>query len=306
MPIFSPVAKIQATQGYGAEVILRGESFDDALAYAQETAKHTGATFIHPFNDENIIAGQGTIGLEIIERLPSVDVVTVPVGGGGLISGIAIALKQLKPEIEVYGVEAQSAAAMKASLLAGKISEAKNIDTICDGIAVKKPGNLTFNIANDLLDGVVTVNEFMVTRALYSLLERAKIVVEPAGCVGLAAYLNGLVDVCDKNAVAVLSGGNVDMGVMSRIVEKELFRLGQSVRVRGVISDRVGSLNKVLGIVAESRINVLKVEQDRLDPDIAPNKVELELVLEVQNDSAVNLLLDQMRKAGLEFKVFED
>ena len=306
MPIFSPVSKIQATRGYGAEVILHGSTFDDALAYAQETAAKTGATFIHPFNDENVIAGQGTIGLEIINSLPSVEVVAVPVGGGGLVSGIAIAMKEVKPSIEIYGVEAQSAAAMKASLIAGEISELTDVDTICDGIAVKKPGNLTFNIAKDLLDGVVTVDEFQVTRTLYYLLERSKIVVEPAGCVGLTAYLQQYINIDSKTAVAVISGGNIDMSFMSRLVEKERFRLGQSVRVRGVISDRVGSLNKVLGIVAESRINVLSVDQDRLDPDIVPNKLELELVLEVQDKNSVTKLLDKLEDIGLKFNVFED
>jgi threonine dehydratase len=306
MPVFSPVAKIQATQAYGADVVLHGSSLDDAIAHARETAMKTGATFLHPFDDENIIAGQGTIGLEILDDLPSLDVVTVPVGGGGLISGIAIAIKEKKPEVKIFGVEAESAAAMKASLEAGRIMKVTDIDTICDGIAVKKPGDLTFSIGIDLLDGIVTVEEFQVTRTLFYLLERAKIVVEPAGCVGLAAYQHGAIDVKGKTAVAVVSGGNIDMSFMSRVVEKELFRLGYLVRVRGVISDRIGSLNEALHIVAESGINVIEVEQDRLDPDIAPNKMELELILEVPNESKVSHMLQQFKKAGLTFKVYED
>jgi threonine dehydratase len=240
MPVFSPVAKIQATQEYGANVVLNGTSLDDSLTYAREISKKTGATFLHPFDDEKVIAGQGTIGLEIINDLPSVEVIAVPVGGGGLISGIAIAIKEQKPDVKIYGVEAQSAAAMKASFEAGKITKVTDTDTICDGIAVKEPGNLTFDIAKNLLDGVVTVEEFHVTRTLFYLLERAKIVVEPAGCVGLAAYQHGVLDVTGKTAVAVISGGNIDMSFMSRVVEKELFRLGYMVRVRGVISDRIG------------------------------------------------------------------
>ena len=306
MPIFSPGAKIQATKQYGAEVILHGSSFDDALTYSQEYAKKTGATFIHPFNDENIIAGQGTIGLEIIENLPSLDIISVPVGGGGLVSGIAIAIKETKPDVEIYGVEAQSAAAMKTSIQAGKITEARDIDTICDGIAVKKPGKLTLNIAKDLLDDVVTVTEPQVTRTLFYLLERAKTVAEPAGCVGLAAYLSGAIDVDEKKAAAVISGGNIDMSFMSRLVEKELFSLGHSVRIRGTILDRVGSLNKVLAIVADSRLTILEVEQDRLDPDIAPNKMELNLVLELPDKSALNNLLQQLMKNGFKFEVYED
>lgn len=306
MPIFSPVAKIQATQGYGASVVLHGASFDDALAHAKETAEMTGATFLHPFNNEDVIAGQGTIGLEIMDELPSVEVVAVPVGGGGLVSGIAIAIKEQKPEVKIYGVEAKSAAAMKASLEAGKITKVDGLDTICDGIAVKKPGRLTFGIAKNLLEGVVTVEELQVTRTLFHLLERAKIVVEPAGCVGLAAFQHGAIDVKGKTAVAVLSGGNIDMSFMSRVVEKELFRLGRSVRVRGVISDRIGSMNKALSIVAESGVSILEIEQDRFDPDIAPNKMELKLVLEVPDESAVSRMLKLFEKSSLKFEVYED
>jgi len=181
MPIFSPVAKIQATQSYGANVVLHGNVFDDALAHARETAEKTGATFLHPFNDEDVIAGQGTIGLEILDECPEVDVIAVPVGGGGLISGISIAMKEQNPDVQVYGVEAESAASMQASFEAGKIVNVEGMDTACDGIAVKRPGKLTYPIAKDLLTGVVTVEELEVTRTLFLLLERAKIVVEPAG-----------------------------------------------------------------------------------------------------------------------------
>ncbi|MBD3405183.1 MAG: threonine ammonia-lyase [Candidatus Lokiarchaeota archaeon] len=306
MPIFSPVAKIQATESYGAEVVLYGTAFDDALAHAIEISEKTKATFLHPFNDEDVIAGQGTIGLEILEELPDVDVIAVPVGGGGLASGIAIAAKHQRPEIEVYGVEAKSADAMKESLTANKLVGVEGLDTICDGIAVKKPGPITFEIAKDLLEGVVTVDEFEVTRTLFHLLERAKIVVEPAGCVGLAAMQHGIIDVKGKKAVAILSGGNIDMSMMSRLIEKELFRLGRSVRVKGVILDRIGSMNKVLEIVAESGVSVVQIQQDRSDPDIAPNKAELELVLEVPDQSAVDRMLKLLKDKGMEFEIHED
>jgi len=306
MPVFSPVAKIQATEGYGANVVLHGVAFDDALAHARELAETTGATFLHPFNDENVIAGQGTIGLEILDECPDVDVIAVPLGGGGLVSGISIAVKEQRPEAEVYGVEAASAASMKASIEAGKIVNVQNLDTICDGIAVKRPGRLTFRIAKDLLTGVVTVEELEVTRTLFMLLERAKIVVEPAGCVGLAAYQHGKIDIKGKKAVAVLSGGNVDMSFLSRVVEKELFRLGRSVRVRGSILDRVGSMNKVLGVVAQSGVSVIEINQDRFDPDIPPNRAELEMILEVPDDKAVKRMLKLLSEKGLVFRVVED
>jgi threonine dehydratase len=306
MPVFSPVAKIQATQGYGANVILHGTAFDDALAHARETAEKTGATFLHPFNDEDVIAGQGTIGLEILDECPDVDVISVPVGGGGLISGISIAVKEQRPEVEVFSVEAASAASMQASIETGKVVNVENLDTVCDGIAVKRPGKLTFRIAKDLLSGAVTVEELEVTRTLFMLLERAKIVVEPAGCVGLAAYQHGKIDIKNKTAVAVLSGGNIDMSFLSRVVEKELFRLGRSVRVRGSILDRVGSMNKVLSVVAESGVSVIEINQDRFDPDIPPNRAELEMILEVPDDKAVKRMLKMLNEQGLSFQVYED
>ncbi len=306
MPVFSPVAKIQATQSYGANVILHGNVFDDALGHARETAEKTGATFLHPFNNEDVIAGQGTIGLEILDECPDVDVIAVPVGGGGLISGIAIAVKEQRPEVKIYGVEAESAASMQASFEAGKIVNVEGLDTACDGIAVKRPGKITYRIAKDLVNGVVTVEELEVTRTLFLLLERAKIVVEPAGCVALTAYQYGKIDIKGKNAVAILSGGNIDMSFMSRVVEKELFRLGRSVRVRGSILDRIGSMNKVLEIVAESGVSIIEINQDRFDPDLPPNRAELEMILEVPDEKAVTKMLKLLAKEGLDFAIYED
>jgi threonine dehydratase len=306
MPVFSPVAKIQATEGYGATVVLHGNTFDDALAHARETAEKTGATFLHPFNDEHVIAGQGTIGLEILDELPDVDVIAVPIGGGGLISGISVAVKEQRAETRIYGVEAASAAAMKLSLEKNRISKVGNLDTVCDGIAVKKPGNITFRIAKDLLTDVCTVEELEVTRTLFMLLERAKIVVEPAGCVGLAAFQHGKIDIKGKKAVAVLSGGNIDMSFLSRVVEKELFRIGRSVRVRGSILDRVGSMNRVLTVVAESGVSVIEINQDRFDPDIPPNRAELEMILEVPDEKAVKRMLKMLAEHGMSFSLYED
>jgi threonine dehydratase len=305
MPIFSPVAKIQATEGYGANVVLHGAVFDEALAHARETAEKTGATFLHPFNDEDVIAGQGTIGLEILDECADVDVIAVPIGGGGLASGIAIAVKEQRPDIEVYGVEAASAASMKASIDNGKITNV-DLDTICDGIAVKRPGKLTYKICKDLLTDVIAVEELEVTRTLFMLLERAKIVVEPAGCVGLSAFHHKKIDVKGKTAVAVLSGGNIDMSFLSKVVEKELFRLGRSVRVRGSILDRVGSMSKILSIVAESGVSIIEINQDRFDPDIMPNRAELEMILEVPDETAVNKMLKLLRDQGLDFSLYED
>ncbi len=306
MPVFSPVAKIQATRGYGAEVLLHGASFDESLEHAYAISETSGATFLHPFNDKNVIAGQGTIGLEIVQALPEVDVIAVPVGGGGLVSGIAIAVKMQKPDVDIYGVEAANAASMKKSMQIGDLASIEGTDTIADGIAVKKPGKLTYGISRDLLTDVVTVEELEITRTLFHLLERAKIVVEPAGCVGLAALQHHKIDIKGKNAAAVLSGGNVDMSLLSRVIDKELFRLGRRVRVRGCILDRIGSLNKVLSVVAESGVSLVEVTHDRADPDIAPNKAELEITLEVADESALTGMLELLKKRGMDFEVFED
>jgi len=306
MPKFSPIAKIQATRSYGADVVLHGATFDDALTHALETAEKTGATFLHPFNDEDVIAGQGTIGLEILDECPDVDIIAVPVGGGGISTGIAVAVKEQNPQIEIYGVEAETAASMNASLAAGKVTTVTNLDTVCDGIAVKTVGEKTFNIAKELLTRSVTVGELEVTRTLFLLLERAKIVVEPAGCVGLSAFQHGHINVKDKTAVAVLSGGNIDMSFMARVVEKELYRLGRSVRLKGTISDRVGTLNKVIEIVAESGVSIIELDQDRSDPDILPNKTDLTMILEVPDESAVEKLLHLLDEHGFSFHRFED
>ncbi|MFW9848040.1 MAG: threonine ammonia-lyase [Candidatus Thorarchaeota archaeon] len=306
MPIFSPIAKIHATQGYGADVILHGATFDDALAHALETAENTGATFLHPFNDEDVIAGQGTIGLEILDELPDVEIVAIPVGGGGISTGIAVAIKEQKPDVEIYGAEASTAASMLASLKAGKVTTVTDLDTVCDGIAVKTVGEKPFRIAKELLAGSVSVEDLEVTRTLFLLLERAKIVVEPAGCVALSAFQHGKIDVKGKKAVAVLSGGNIDMSFMARVVEKELYRLGRSVRLKGTISDRVGSLNKVIELVAESGVSVIELDQDRNDPDIAPNKTDLTMILEVPDESAVEKLLKSFDEHGFSFHRFED
>lgn len=306
MPVFSPIAKIQATKGYGANVVLHGTTFDDALAHALETAESTGATFLHPFNDEDVIAGQGTIGLEILDELPEVEIVAIPVGGGGLSTGIAIAIKEQKPEVDIYGVEADTAASLHASLMEGKVTTIQNLDTVCDGIAVKTVGDKTFAIAKKLLTRAVTVGDLEVTRTLFLLLERAKIVVEPAGCVGLTAFHYGHIDVKGKTAVAVLSGGNIDMSFLARVVEKELYRMGRSVRLKGTISDRVGTLTRVIQIVAESGVSVIELDQDHSDPDILPNKTELSMILEVPDESAVDKLLSLLDEGGFSFHRFED
>ena len=307
MPKTTPDIKVSSVRSLGADIELVGNAYDDAYEHAKERAKLTGMTFVHPYDDPAVIAGQGTIAKEILSQLEqNPNMIFVPVGGGGLAAGIAIAVKEQRPDIEVYGVEASSAASMKTSLEKGKITNVENLDTICDGIAVKRPGKITFKICGDLLSEVVTVDELEVTRTLFMLLERSKIVVEPAGCVGLAAFYHKKIDIEGKTAVAVLSGGNIDMSFLSKVVEKELFRLGRSIRVRGTILDRVGSMNNILSIVSESSVSIIEINQDRFDPDILPNRAELEMILEVPDQDAVKKMMKMLSDQGLDFRVVED
>ncbi|MEM4736124.1 MAG: threonine ammonia-lyase [Candidatus Thorarchaeota archaeon] len=306
MPMFTPIAKVKATQSYGAEVILHGDTFDEALARAREIAEEKHLTFMHPFNDENVIAGQGTIGLEILEDVPDVEMVAVPVGGGGLASGVAIAIKHSRPDVSIVGVQSSGAPSLKTSFERGTPTLLDGIDTICDGIAVKKPGDLTFEITRNLLDSVVTVDDLEVTRTMFLLLERAKLVAEPAGSVGLAALVHQKVDLRGRKAVAVISGGNVNMSFLAECVQKELFRTGRLVRVRGQLQDRPGSLNRVLECVAEARTSVIDIEHDRSDPDVPPNRAEVIMVLEVPDTSTLERLMSQLEARGMHFEPYED
>ena len=220
MPVFAPPLKVIATRSYGAEVILTGETFDDAFKAALEFQKQTGATFVHPFNDPHIIAGQGTVGLEIFEQLREVDEVLVPIGGGGLISGIAIALKQLNPAIRIIGVEADGAQSMKTSIENGKHSTLNSVNTIADGIAVKSPGNLTFEAARKLVDEFVVVNDTEMAHTAYLLMQRSKILAEPSGVAAMAAVLYQKTDIKGRKVVPIVSGGNINMSILEQILEK--------------------------------------------------------------------------------------
>ena len=219
MPELAPLVKVMATQGYGARVVLHGATFDDAFAHALELQAVTDATFVHAFDDPDIIAGQGTLGLEILSQVPSVDTLIVPIGGGGLISGIAIAARALKPDITIIGVEAEGAASCRVSLDAGELRTLPHISTIADGIALKRPGELTFPIIQQLVDEVVTVKDEETIRAIFLLQERCKLQVEGAGAVSLAALLHpGLLNLTGKEVVVLLSGGNIDMGLLGGFI----------------------------------------------------------------------------------------
>ncbi|WAW14309.1 threonine ammonia-lyase [Peptostreptococcus equinus] len=266
MPANAPVSKVAATKSYGAEVVLHGAVYDDAYEKAVQVQKETGATFLHPFNDKYVIAGQGTIGLEIFEQLDgNVDTVLVPIGGGGIIAGIATALKGLNPNIKVVGVQTCNVPSMKASFEKGQVTTAFNDVTIADGIAVKTPGDLTFDIIKENVDSVVTVTEEEIAQAILFMMENQKLVSEGAGAVSTAAILSGKYKPAKgENVVCVVSGGNIDINTLYRIMSVALNRQGRRVNIVAELPDVPGSLSKLVEIVAKCGGNVLTITQDKL------------------------------------------
>jgi len=303
MPEFSSAAKIQATLSYGAELVLHGRTYDEAVKRASEICEERKSVFIHSFDDPRVIAGQGTIGLEMLEDLPDLDVIVVPVGGGGLISGVSIALKNLKPNVKIYGVQASGAPSMARSLKKGEIVELPAVDTIADGIAIKRPSNLTFGITRELVDDVVVVDDDEITHAIFMLLERCKQVVEPAGAVGLAALLSGKIDVKGKKVGIIISGGNINMSLLARIIERSLYQESRFVKISGILPDRPGALRDVLTIVAKARANVVTIEHDRLSPHMSPGKAEVTITLEIPEMRYIDELMRMLKEAGYHFSI---
>jgi threonine dehydratase len=259
MPVDAPLAKQVATADYGAEVVLAGETFEESYAAARNDAD--GRVLVPPFDDAAIIAGQGTVGLELLEQAPEVDAIVVPLGGGGLLSGIAIAVRALRPDIRVIGVQAAGCAAWNSSLAAGHPVEIERGTTIADGIAVQRPGDITFPLVQQLVDEIVEVTEDEICRAVVVLLERSKLMVEGAGAAGLAALLAGKVKA--REAVCVLSGGNLDAGMLQIIVRFGLTRNGRFLRLRTQMPDRPGALKRLTDLFAEHRVNILDIDYHR-------------------------------------------
>jgi len=301
MPEFSPAAKIQATLGYGAELVLHGRTYDEAVKRASEICEERKSVFIHSFDDPRIIAGQGTIGLEMQEDMPDLDVIVVPVGGGGLISGISIAMKNIRPNVKIYGVQASGAPSMAHSLKEGKVVELPAVDTIADGIAVKRPGDLTFDITRELVDDVVVVDDDEIAYAIFLLLERCKQVVEPAGAVGLAALLSGKIDVKGKKVGVIISGGNINMSLLTRIIETSLYRESRFVKISGLLPDKPGMLRDVLTIVAKARANVVTIEHDRASPNLSPGRAKVTITLEIPEMRYLDELMRMLKEAGYHF-----
>lgn len=284
LPAGAPIAKVEATKNYGAEVCMVEGVYDDAYNKAIELQKKHGYTFVHPFNDVDVIAGQGTIGLELVNQLPEVDVVIVPIGGGGLISGVAYALKQLKPSVKVYGVQSQGAPSMYNSIAHNQIEKLPSVSTIADGIAVKQPGDLTFSLCQKYVDGIVTVTDTEVASAIMYLAERYKLVAEGAGAVSVAAMMHGKIEVeSGKNVICVVSGGNIDINILSRVINSGLRSFGRTCKIKLELLDTPGELSKVTKICADLGANILSVHHERAGESNRVNACHLKLLLETRN-----------------------
>ena len=299
LPKFAPLTKVIATKSYGAEVVLFGETFDDAFAHSKELQEIHDYTYIHAFDDELVIAGQGTIGLEIAEAAPQTTVIVVPIGGGGIISGIAIAAKSLLPDARIVGVQAANCAPMSRSVAAGEIVHVAALETIADGIAVKRPGALTMPIIREFVDEIVEVTEDEIARAIYFCVTNNRLVVEGAGAAGLAALLAGKIALNDDDTVcAVLCGGNIDANLLARILEQVLVRQGRYIFLKLLVPDRPGTLAPLLNHVADSGANVMEVYHKRAMWLAPLGRVGIEMLLEVRDEDHAQAVTKHLESVG--------
>lgn len=298
LPDGAPISKVEATKSYGAEVCLVEGVYDDAYQKALQLRDEMGYTFIHPFNDEDVIAGQGTIGLELMEQIPELDAVLVPVGGGGLISGIAYTLKTLNPKVKVYGVEAAGAPSMKNALGKGQVESLSEVSTIADGIAVKTPGELTYELCKKYVDEIVTVTDDEISAAILALMERHKLVTEGAGAVPVAAAMFNKVDLKGKKAVCVLSGGNIDVTILSRVISRGLLMSGRSCQLMIELVDKPGQLMRVASTIASLGGNVTSVRHERSNEGSDVNGCYLRIILETRNFQHIEDIKNGLKDAG--------
>ncbi|GAA1935668.1 threonine ammonia-lyase [Nocardioides hwasunensis] len=297
MPEGAPIPKEKATRGYGADVVFHGRYLEDSLARAREFAEETGAVLIHPFDHVDVVAGQGTLGLEVLEQCPDVRTVLVPTGGGGLLAGVAIAVKALRPDVRVVGVQAEGAAAYPGSLVAGHPVPLESMSTMADGIAVGRPGDITFAAVRDHVDEIVTVSEESLSVALLALIERAKQVVEPAGAAAVAALLDDPTGF-ETPAVAVLSGGNIDPLLLNKVIRHGLAAAGRYLYLRVNIPDLPGGLAALLAEVGAEGANVLEVAHERISPMLDLNEVEVRIQLETRGEAHAEHLMSRLRERG--------
>lgn len=298
LPAGAPISKVEATKGFGAEVCLVPGVYDDAYQRALELRKEFGYTFVHPFDDPKVIAGQGTIGLEILEEMPDVEAVIVPIGGGGLISGVGMAIKELRPEVKVYGVQSSGAPSMAASLQGGKIQHLASVSTIADGIAVKEPGVNTFEMCNRYVDEVVTVTDDETAAAILTLIERQKLVAEGAGAVSVAAAMFNKLPIEGKKVVCLVSGGNIDVNILNRIISRGLAKNGRACTLILDLDDKPGQLSGVCNVIANLGGNVISVVHDRMNPSSHINGCTLRLELETRNPEHIEIIKQGLNDAG--------
>lgn len=298
MPKSAPIAKVSATEGYGAKVVLCGDCYDDAYKKAMEIAENEGASFLHPFDDPEVMAGQGTIGLEILRELPMVDVVIVPAGGGGLLAGVSACIKQINPRVKVVGVQAEGADAIVRSFNEKKYIVSDTVSTIADGIAVKAPGKLTMELINKYVDEMITVTDAEISGTILLLLERTKQVVEPAGATPLAAVLNGKLDIAGKKVACVLSGGNIDVSFIHRIIEIGLVARQRKLKFCTTLLDIPGSLEHLSRVLAGANANIVMVQHDRLNAELNPNEAIIHIACEVSGKAHGEKVIKTLEKNG--------
>lgn len=302
LPDGAPISKVEATKHYGAEVCLVEGVYDDAYQKALELQKEMGYTFIHPFDDENVIAGQGTIGLELLDQLPDMDAVIVPIGGGGLISGIAFAIKSLNPNIKVYGVQASGAPSMLNSVANKQIERLDEVSTIADGIAVKEPGQHTFEICNQYVDEIATVTDDEISTAILTLIEQQKLITEGAGAVSVAAALFDKFPIRGKKVVCLLSGGNIDVTILSRVIKRGLLKSGRTCSLNIELVDKPGQLKGVSAIIADMGGNVVSIHHERASENADVNGCYLRIELETRNYEHIHQIENALKEAGYRLK----
>lgn len=299
MPDGAPISKVEATKALGAEVVLVSDTYDDAHKKACELQERDGMTFIHPFADDDVIAGQATIGLEILDQLPDVDAVIVPIGGGGLIAGVSFAMKQLKPEIKIYGVQAKNASAMAESFAEGRLLAHDTVETFADGIAVKAPGN--FDIIKEYVDEIVTVSEDEIAASILALIEKQKLIAEGAGAVSVAAALFDKLDLSGKKVVSLVSGGNIDVNILSRVITRGLVTDGRMSNLQIALEDKPGQLTGVSKIISECGGNVTNVIHERSDANMTVTSCYLRIGMETRDAAQIKEIRDALTAAG--FKI---
>ena len=299
LPEGAPISKVEATRRLGAEICLVPGIYDDAYARALQLRDENGYTFVHPFDDENVIAGQGTVGLEVLEQLPDAQAVVVPVGGGGLISGVAYALKAVRPDIKVFGVQAAGAASMVESIARQKRTTLEKVSTIADGLAVKEPGEITYDLCSRYVDEIISVGEDEICSAILRLLEEEKMVVEGAGAASIAAVMFNKLPLKGLKTVCIASGGNIDVNILNRVISRGLAKDGRLCNIEMELPDKPGSLVKVSSVIARLGANILSVHHDRTANRREVNACILHITAETKNAHHVELIKEALSKEGL-------